>query len=143
MFDGSRVTRRGLQTLTHELFHAVQYNSPLFRDHCSKPPTAWITEGTARAIGWDIARAQIAADEVSGSVDPKEVHGLRDYSTPLHRPASDDDAYHTSSFWRFLAEYNAHFYHGPPTPTAAPSAVDYGYLNALFDRPADALPPSG
>ena len=142
IYSGEKLTRRGLQTLAHELFHAVQFNSSLFRDYCTKVPTNWITEGTARAIGWDIARTPMAPEQLSGTPNPEEIHGVRDYSSPLHIPDTSltSDDYTTNSFWRFLAEYTSHVYFGRPAPSAAPGAVHYGYLRALFDRPADALP---
>ncbi len=134
----------GTATLAHELFHAVQFNTRFFSgDACGTQIGDWIVEGSAEAIGWDVAmrlqQAPIAGED-------EEVWGARNYQTrlpvPLRHPhdtdnpfAPADPAYRTSSLWRYLAELFAAFTvegAAPPGPAAGP--VDYTYLQWLFSN---------
>ncbi|GEM_PF-1449085 len=126
------ITDWGLDALSHELFHAVQFATSFYEDaKCGNLVGAWITEGTARAVGMDIARA---LGNGLPSEPPEALWGRRNYSEPLAIPAVENDqpAYNTSSFWRYLAELYAG---GRPGP--APAPVDYGYLaDFLSTRPS-------
>jgi len=125
---------RALSTLSHELVHATQWATRFFGGSCTKSPGDWITEGTASAIGWDLARKYSEAPDPTVSAKP--FWGARSYSKQ-RLPLSENDGlpideklqrYWTSSFWRYLAEYQASIRGagGPPTP--APGPVDYSYL---------------
>lgn len=119
----------GVQTLVHELVHATQYATPAYR--CGDgSPGDWITEGTARAIGADLAR-QIRGLRSFGSLwEP--FWGARLYSERLPVETSIGRAYRTSSFWRFLAEYNRARPTFPGPGASWPSS--YSYLPRLLER---------
>lgn len=138
VFSGQGVTDRGLITLSHELFHAVEFSTPLYTQLCKKVPTLWISEGIADAVGLDITRSALAAD-VPQVEKPQAIAGARNYTAPLHLPATNTDAYMTSSFWRFMAEYYAYRFAGAPQPGPAPGPVHYGYLDSFYERPASVL----
>ncbi len=135
LVDGEELTADGLETLGHELFHAVQAGTALGRV-CPSPAGAWITEGSADAVGSDLLRI-LRGRQPS---DPDEAWGLRDYSRRLPVPrvhplqgGTDISAYHTSSLWRYLAERHALGGSGMPGPEDPGDAVDYGYLARLFN----------
>ena len=97
----------------------------------------WITEGTADAIGIDVLRT-LRGETVGNWI---EAWGARSYSRRLPVPFiysllprdwSDEEleAYYTSSFWRYLAEYQA--LGELPGPELNP--VDYSYLAAMLAR---------
>ena len=52
--QNGKITDKGYQDLAHELFHAVQASYPLFKENCALGD--WIFEGTADALGVDLAR---------------------------------------------------------------------------------------
>lgn len=121
-----------LTTLSHELFHAVQYATPFYEGTaCEGKVGGWITEGTADAIGWDAVRI-IGGVDVANNPDS---WGARTYSRPLPVPAAyggqaniKNRRYMTASFWRYLAEFEAL---GQP-PGAAPGTVDYRSLSSFL-----------
>ncbi len=142
VLKNDRLTNYGRMVVAHELVHAVQYNTPFFQTPCDSSDVGhWITEGTAEAVGWDIARSLDAAATPGSSMD----WGMRSYTDPLPIPLrrgllpesrSDDprDPYATSSFWRYLAEtYSARNTGGPRPGPSADTPFDYGYLAKLFD----------
>jgi hypothetical protein len=113
-----------MSTLSHELFHAVQYATPFYQNSaCGTDVGAWITEGTARAVGLDVVRPLLGIKYES--VEDSQLWGMRNYSDPLPIPAvkTDSPPYNTASLWRYLAELYAA---GRPGPEPGP--VDYGYL---------------
>ncbi len=123
------VTDKGYQDLAHELFHAVQAAYPLDRENCNLGD--WISEGTAQAIGVDIAR------ELRGikPVNEPRFWGMRPYDKPLwvadnlEHPFKDN-AYQSASFWRYIGE-KAALAGGIPGVDFGPP--DYRYLNDFFN----------
>lgn len=132
--SGARLTDVGKATLGHELFHAVQFAMPFFATG-STSKGDWITEGTARAVGYDLL--QVIEGRVR-STSAARRWGQRRYtdSLPRYRQSGQSiapsDTYNTSSFWRYLAELHARPRQGKPGPAA--QAVDHGYLAGLFSR---------
>ena len=146
-----RLSDKGYGDLAHELFHAVQRATPFFGANCEAP--AWIYEGTAEAIGHDMAW------KLRGVLSPQPNEqinrwGLRSYRRTffVEGEGSRKFAYGTSSFWRYLAELERTLQSRsapPPRPDAGPlirkDAFDYGYLARLFSdtsrlgSPGDAL----
>lgn len=143
ILTNGRVHPRGHQTLGHELYHAVQAAMP-FHACTGGPVGSWITEGQARAIGWDLVR-EVRPGISLGNVT-QEQWGPRMYGerlsvprptsgTPpnLEYPPAPSIAYNTSSFWRYLAEYAAAGSGGwRPGPDVNP--VDYGFLAQMLRR---------
>lgn len=132
--SGVRLSDNGKATLGHELFHAVQFATPFFTAS-STWRGDWITEGTARAVGYDLL--QVIEGRVR-STSAARRWGQRRYIDPLPRyrqpgqSIAPSDTYNTSSFWRYLAELHARPRQGKPGPAA--QAVDHGYLAGLFNR---------
>lgn len=93
-------------TMVHELFHAVQ-------EAYSVGAVEWVSEGTADAVmlAW-LARHHGAG--MRGRGKP------RYYDDPLHRPRSEDHAYRTRGFWRWLGQHLG-------------AAEDIGYLADAFE----------
>jgi len=105
-------------TVAHELFHAVQAGTNFFQGCHEDRVGSWITEGTARAVGYAIAEhldkggmsaVMLGFSNDEGHTTRSAFWGLRDYSKRLPIPAIDQpippsDAYATSSFWRYLGE---------------------------------------
>lgn len=131
---GARLTDTGRSTLGHELFHAVQFAMPFYR-RALGTPGAWVTEGTAEAVGSDLVRV---IEGRRPDIPTALLWGLRDYAqASLPVEASSDGlppraGYMSASFWRYLAELHARPRHGKPGTAA--QAADYGYLAGLFDR---------
>lgn len=71
--------------IAHELFHAIQYNSPAWSGGYGSV-AAWIEEGTAEAVGLTFA----ANDQ----------KGKRSYDEILHWAATPEQAYEDQFFWR-------------------------------------------
>lgn len=132
--SGARLTDDGKATLGHELFHAVQFAMPFFATG-SASKGDWITEGTARAVGYDLLQV---IEGRARSTSAARRWGQRRYTDPLPRyrqsgqSIAPSDTYNTSSFWRYLAELHARPRQGKPGPAA--QAVDHGYLAGLFNR---------
>lgn len=130
--DG-RITNKGYQDMAHELFHAVQAAYPLFNENCTLGD--WIVEGTADAMGVDMAR------ELRGIALPSNANrwGMRRYFTPL-RVADDppnprkQDAYKTASFWRYAGEKATLSGGIPGVEFVEP---DYSYLHDFFTKNID------
>lgn len=140
------LTPHGTQTVAHELFHAVQYNSPFFQGCGTGRVGSWITEGTAKAVGWIVA-GQLRPGTVGGILkEPTsfeegaraEIWGLRNYRQrhPVpYDPALDVPphiAYATNSFWTYLAEYYA-MSGRPSTPGMNPHNLKY--LAQMLESP--------
>lgn len=126
------LTAFGTANLIHELLHAVQAAFPAFR--CTPdPPGQWIREGSADAVAWDLTRRLRGPRTLPD--DRYHAWGGRDYSEPLPVPGvtGAPQAYATSSFWRYLAEYAAM---APllPGPSHEGQRVDYSYLVTLMSR---------
>jgi len=128
--DGS-LTDPGVQTVVHELVHAAQFGLPSYS--CgSGYPGQWIGEGTARAIGFDVLR------QLRGTSSFRGMHaaawGARMYSEQLPVPGATGTsrAYRSSSFWRWLAEFQRSRPTFPGPDTSWPA--DYSYLPRLLGR---------
>lgn len=125
------------QDLAHEVFHGVQARYPLFIAHCAGDPGAWITEGTAQAVGADLAAYSIRrVDYPHRTEESWAAHrwGLRTYDRPIYigtpNNASERSlAYAASSFWRYLGEHVAR--HGGADIEAY--KPDYSYLIDFFN----------
>jgi hypothetical protein len=133
------LTAFGYEALGHELFHAVQHAMRFFEAKCALkwelPHRVgdWITEGTAEAVGVDLARMIRPG--------PTPTWGNREYDRPLPVPlrlnllsetASADavNPYETASFWRYLAEMHAR--KGALPGIGPDEPIDYGYLVRMF-----------
>lgn len=112
-----RLTELGYQTLAHEMLHAIMPNTVLGRSDPDCKKSKWISEGIADAVGWDIAEELWAHRYVSSMQDSDITKrwGYRPYFERLPQQGdvgipglpSDvklDAGYHTSSFWRFIAD---------------------------------------
>ena len=126
-----KITTKGYQDLAHELFHTVQYAYPMFqKSPCGQSPGAWITEGTAEAVGIETAR------RLKG-IQPEHVcqMGLRPYLKSLFVYSKDPvdkcgmRAYNTQSFWQFLGEYSTRKGFIATEEFAQP---DFRYLHNFF-----------
>lgn len=142
--DGKKLIDKGYQDLPHELFHAVQQSYPLFRQNCLLGD--WIVEGTAQAIGSDIAADSSRKKDYPNRTGTwmRDRWGWRAYDKPLWVPSARDgknravyvknNGYGASSFWRYLGEMAA------TAGTAGTQKVDpdYRYLTDFFlgDPPA-------
>jgi hypothetical protein len=135
--DGT-VAPSGFATISHELVHAVQFATPVFADDACEAGRvgAWITEGTASALGWDIARTlkPMPGPDLSGF---GAIWGQKGYSNRLPEPSRSGSpsiaSYRTASFWRFLAELQA--LGEQPGPKENP--FDYRHLSRFFrSKPA-------
>lgn len=126
----------GVQTTVHELFHAVQSGSPFFSNCNGNSIGNWIIEGQARAVGWAITsevrgvayRRALKDDHQSRST----IWGLRRYSDRLPIPEyMSQEAYRTSSLWRFLSEVDA----SGPEVAASPGIHphNFSYLSRLLE----------
>jgi hypothetical protein len=136
MGTGSGIRGPGaLKVLSHELFHAVEWATPFYEGAaCEGVVGGWITEGAADAIGYDVVRTLGIAGQ-----DDSDAWGARSYSRPLALPSAYDTEamknyrYTTSSFWRYLAEFEAI----GRAPGPAPGPVDYHSLSSfLSGKPA-------
>ncbi|MGD8361635.1 MAG: hypothetical protein PVJ04_09405, partial [Gemmatimonadota bacterium] len=141
--EDHHLTPYGRVVLAHELFHAVQGNTAFLGSGCPPVAGSWIVEGTADAIGFDVLR-RLRGEEAGRWV---QAWGGRDYSERLPVPFvfsllprdwSDERlaAYHTSSLWRYLAEYYASLGAGGGMPGPEPPGqrVDYRYLASMLMR---------
>jgi|GEM_PF-2287094 len=107
ILENGKISPKGYQDLAHELFHTVQYAYPMFQGNCEQG--AWITEGTAEAVGIETARILSVRIKPVGLCQM----GLRPYSETLYvreRSIPKDNcgfrSYYTQSFWQFLGEYS-------------------------------------
>lgn len=143
-----QLTVVGIQIAAHELFHAVQHATSFFRNCSGDPIGSWITEGSAKGVGWMVATKirpqQVMAKLTAEKVAPRnqaEIWSLRDYAqrlpVPYHLGGGDPPwiAYGTGSFWMYLGEYEAQ--RGRPlTPGMNPYSI--AYLARLFAAPPSA-----
>ena len=102
-----KLTTKAYQDLAHELFHAVQNSYALFTGNCQTPPGAWLIEGTAEAVGIEMAR-KLRGKRPEGVCQM----GLRRYNRELYvrepkiiKDQCGNRSYLTQSFWQFLGEY--------------------------------------
>jgi hypothetical protein len=151
--DANGVTARGYGTIAHELFHAVQSATPFLRlvgvtqghygSDAFHQVNPWIREGSADAVGDDIARK--LRPGIENHRNQYEQWGQRNYSHELvversfnpFDPIPSTMAYHTSSVWRYLAEVNRakevpRRYANYPGSRVHP--VDYSYLSTFFQQ---------
>ena len=136
----------GYGTLSHEVIHAVQYATPFFKASGASGNSrfnSWLTEGMADAVGWDIYRKLRPGRE--GDVLDLEMWGQRNYGKELvvKRPSTrfsnpSLEAYHTSSFWRYLAEVNFYKRRAPRRylnyPGSGVHDFDYSYLPSFLQH---------
>jgi hypothetical protein len=144
-FANGKITQSTYQTLAHELFHAVQAASNFKQSPNSCNIGKWITEGTADAIGFDMARQLLGFTfpEWRSFPDFLKIWGGRQYSLPLPEPKPGKTGptdYFSSSFWRHLAEVTQANIGGRDHAGSDEAAVDYRYLADLM---ATRLPGSG
>ena len=143
MPDGKKITNKGYQDFPHELFHAVQRAYGLFTENCFLGD--WIVEGTAQAVGADMAAWSSRKKNFPNSNNLQWVidrWAPRYYDKSLWIPDDGDTdpanvshynqnaAYGASSFWRYLGEWAA------TGGTAGVNAVppDYSYLAEFFQH---------
>lgn len=139
IFADGKLADKVYQDLPHELFHAVQRSYPLVRDNCFLGD--WIVEGTAQAIGADIAAWGSLRKSYPNRLGTwmRDRWGRRAYDLSLWIPDDSDAslqnfyekdaAYGTSSFWRYLGEHAA-------TAGAAGTLTvkpDYRYLHDFLN----------
>jgi hypothetical protein len=133
----SGLDNKTYQDIPHELFHAVQRSYAVVQDNCHLGD--WIIEGTAQALGADLAawsRFRKSYPNRDG-IWRRDRWGTRNYELPLWRPDDNDDryqvvrndAYGTSSFWRYLGEHVA-LSGGAGLPVVKP---DYRFLRDWLD----------
>ncbi len=144
-FANGKITQSTYQTLAHELFHAVQAASNFKKSPNSCNIGKWITEGTADAIGFDMARQLRGFTFPEWRSNPNflKIWGGRQYSLPLPEPKPGKTGptdYFSSSFWRHLAEVTQANIGGRDHAGSDEAAVDYRYLADLM---ATRLPGSG
>lgn len=130
---------KAYQDIPHELFHAIQRSYPILGDNCGLGD--WLVEGTAQAIGADLAAWSRHRKNYPnrGGIWRRDRWGWRNYEVPLWRPDDNDaryagmfdqnDAYGTSSFWRYLGEHVA-LSGGAGLTSVKP---DYRYLAEWFE----------
>ena len=146
MYRGDTVTAGGYQNAAHELFHAVQYATNFKRVPAPCKQGSWITEGTADAVGFDYARRlrNISThdwNKLAGGSFMK-AWGARAWYLPLPYKIPVNTAgrkleswdYHSSSFWRDLAELTHARRNGGSHPQSRLAPVDYRYLVSLFSN---------
>ncbi len=134
---GATLTDKAYVDLAHELFHAVQRGSAFYKTNCDPP--AWMTEGQAEAyaqdLAWKLRKTRQADHQVAR-------WGMRAYFDPIavtSGPSAREQAYQSSSLWRYLAELaHAHANTDPARRLPGPGAggadydVDYRYLARLL-----------
>lgn len=128
------LTPKAYQDIAHELFHGIQATYPLFKANCDKGLGKWIGEGTAQAVGADMAAWWSSRQINQSYIDFDWVYhrwGLRHYSSSLAKRKNEGEAnlhYGASSFWRYLAEDLA------TSGAAGTKAIEpnYTYLQKLF-----------
>ncbi len=140
-FKDGKLMELAYANMAHELFHAVQQASNFKKTPGKCRIGKWISEGTADAIGFDVARKLRRLTfpnwNVSESGRPlfAKVWGLRSYSRPLTKPDEQYSGHYlTSSFWRHLAELTYAKKHGRDHPGAGKAPVDYSYMVDLFSK---------
>jgi len=142
MFSGGVIGAPGLQTAAHELFHTVQFVSKLRMGQSRCKVSKWITEGTADAVGFYLAKSlrNISTKEwdkmvgdLPGFIKP---WGGRYYWKTLSAefPKRRLD-YQASSFWRHLAEWDRAKGKGQDHPGSPATPEQYHYMVDLFSRP--------
>ena len=136
-----KLTTKAYQDLAHELFHAVQNSYALFRGNCQAPPGAWLTEGTAEAVGIEMAR-KLKGKQPVGVCQM----GIRRYNRELYvrepkiiKDQCGNRSYLTQSFWQFLGEYAAREFMGDTATKRGYIATekfitpDFRYLHNFFN----------
>ncbi len=119
------------EDLGHELFHAIQASYPTFKNNNDLGD--WIVEGTATAIGEDVALKL-------GKLKKIKNWGQRTYSNTLWVPDLEGDVvdaypgqegHRTSGFWRYIGEYISS---GRKARTKQVKPPSYKYLAKLFEK---------
>jgi len=138
--DGS-LTTKAYQDIAHELFHAVQHRYDLFAKDCAglgqTQVSAWITEGTAEAIGIEMAR------KLYPKKKPEHIcrMGMRLYNKSLYTNFGSSKTadppcqgakldYQALSFWQFLGEWRTGYDNHSPEVFVEP---DFRYLHNFFN----------
>jgi hypothetical protein len=140
LVDGA-IPPKGYQDLAHEVFHGVQVRYPLFQQDCENDPGGFISEGTAQAIGADVAAySSKRIDYPNRTAGSWAAHrwGLRAYDHSLLTSSPRPIIYGASSFWRYLGEHAA----SSGAAGTAARKPDYTYLqkflNSAMARPVTA-----
>ncbi len=135
LYVNGTINPKRFDDIAHEMFHAIQAGYPLFVQDVETDCTlgGWIKEGTAEAIGADIARTlkKIKINKIK--------LGPRDYSKPLWVEKATGNtknrAYWTSSLWRYIGEYISNGKSYPPSTQG--KHADYRYLQDFFKKKID------
>ncbi len=136
--EDGKIASKAFSDTVHELVHAVQRGTTLFKNECD--PGTWIAEGSAEAVGHDMARVLRGTTvEKRGTNMAIMRWGGRDYSKPLRvadtsNQTNKELSYQSSSFWRYLAELTDANLTGSPKPGPEFHETDYSYLPRILDR---------
>ena len=135
--ENGKLTTKAYQDLAHELFHAVQNSYGLFTGDCNAPPGAWLTEGTAEAVGIEMAR------KLYPKKKPEHIcsMGMRLYNKSLYTNFGSSKTadlpcqgakldYQALSFWQFLGEWRTGYDNTSPEVFVEP---DFRYLHNFFN----------
>ncbi len=138
IIKNGKLTSEAYQDFAHELFHAVQNSYSLFNQDCNAQPGGWISEGTAEAVGIEMAR------KLKG-IPPNHIcqMGVRSFSERLYvqpkrspiisfcSPASRP--YQTQSFWQYLGEYITRKHVKKKLEAEEFVTPDFRYLHRFFN----------
>ncbi len=134
-FENRKLKETAYQSAAHELFHAVQAASTFKKIPRPCGIGKWITEGTADAIGFDMARQLrgFTFPEWRRNLNFMKIWGSRRYDQPLSQPPNKAYiGYRSSSFWRHLAEVTHVKKNRRDHPGSDKTRTDYSYLVDLF-----------
>jgi len=150
--DNGAIPTMSYQDLAHEIFHTIQYAYPMFKK-CDRG--SWITEGTAEAVGIEVARTEGGKKPYTPCQIGPRAYGGRlfvqdnaNFESNLRDPPCNmRRTYYTLSFWQFLGEWATGMGKGAPGESDAdrkrrwgvgrpkPEAFvppNYRYLQTLF-----------
>ena len=120
IIDKGAIPTKSYQDLAHEIFHTIQYAYPMFKNSCDTG--SWIREGTAEAVGIEVARTeggkkphtpcQIGPRSYAGRLYVQDnANGESNLTDP---PCNVRRNYNSLSFWQFLGEWSTGMGKGPP-----------------------------
>jgi len=128
-----KIVKKAYEDLAHEMFHAIQESYPLF-DYDAKENNCkigtWIREGTAEAMGHEMARHVKDVSIVNWAAreyfKPLRIGNKKEYASAKR------NSYWTASLWRYIGEYISN---GKNFPSAEQNKrPDYRYLQELFSK---------
>lgn len=136
VIPNGELTAYGIKIVVHELFHAVQYATNFIRGCERGAAGSWMTEGQANAVGWHLAgrfRPAELKSLMGQDSDRSSIWGHRNYSAMLPKTGYRHiPSYQTSSFWQFLAEFDATDGAVQVPPVAFPHR-DFSYLASVLE----------